>query len=117
MPFSVSSAITRADIPTFVSHLECSLTEERYSPDSIHNLSHHGKPLRVRYDLNALGRALKKSDLLTREPDMSRYREFLPVRRAHDIVSLGEVITPLIGLPRTQARIGAKELVMTVRAL
>jgi threonine synthase len=103
---------TRADIPTFVSHLECSLTGQRYSADCVHNLSDQGKPLLVRYDLKALGRALNKSDLLTREPGMWRYREFLPIRRAQDIVSLGEVITPLIDLPRTQARIGAKELVV-----
>src|SRR5208283_4907724 len=103
---------TRADLPTFVSHLECSLTGERFTADSVHNLSYQGKPLLVRYDLNALRRALTKSDLLTREPDMWRYREFLPIRHAHDIVSLGEAITPLVDLPRTQARIGASELIM-----
>ena len=46
------------DQPTFVTHLECSMTGERYEPDSVHGLSAAGKPLLVRYDLDALGRAL-----------------------------------------------------------
>jgi len=31
--------------PTFVSHLECSYTGERYPADEVHNLSRAGKPL------------------------------------------------------------------------
>ena len=43
-----------ADRPTFVTHLECSLTGERYEADTLHNLSRAGKPLLVRYDLDAV---------------------------------------------------------------
>ena len=32
-------------------HLECSLTGERYPAGELHNLSRAGKPLLVRYDL------------------------------------------------------------------
>ena len=39
--------------PTFVTHLECSMTGERYPADELHNLSRAGKPLLVRYDLAA----------------------------------------------------------------
>ena len=49
-----------AEIPTFVTHLECSLTGERYAADALHGLSHAGKPLVVRYDLEALAGALDK---------------------------------------------------------
>ena len=38
--------------PTFVTHLECSATGERYPADVLHNLSRAGKPLLVRYDLD-----------------------------------------------------------------
>src|SRR4029077_17282487 len=34
-----------------------------------------------------------------------RYGELLPVRRAEDVVSLGEVMTPLLPLPRIAARL------------
>ena len=36
-----------------VTHLECSLTGERYEAGQVHNLSRAGKPLLVRYDLEA----------------------------------------------------------------
>ena len=69
------------DLPTFVSHLECGATGERYPADRLHGLSRAGKPLLVRYDLEALGRALSRRDLAGRTPGLWRYREFLPVRR------------------------------------
>ena len=44
--------------PTFVTHLECAMTGERYAADEIHNLSRAGKPLLVRYDLDGVKKAL-----------------------------------------------------------
>ncbi len=41
------------DHPTFVTHLECSMTADRVEPDWDHCLSAAGKPLLVRYDLEA----------------------------------------------------------------
>ena len=98
--------------PTFVTHLECSYTGERYPADEVHNLSRAGKPLLVRYDLDGVRKALTKEALAQRPPDFWRYRELLPVRRAADIVSLGEAITPLVPLPRLAARPGASELIV-----
>jgi threonine synthase len=101
-----------ADRPTFVSHLECSYTGERYDADHLHNLSRAGKPLLVRYDLAGVARALTKDALRERPPDLWRYRELLPVRRASDIVSLGEAMTPLISLPNLRARLGGGEILV-----
>jgi threonine synthase len=84
--------------PTFVTHLECSETGERYEADRIHGLSRAGKPLLVRYALDEVKAALAKDDLASRPPDLWRYRELLPVRHARNIVSLGETMTPLIRL-------------------
>ena len=97
---------TTTDRPTFVSHLECSLTGTRYPADVIHGLSAAGRPLLVRYDLEALGRALNREDLPRRDPDFWRYREFLPVRQTSNIVSLGETMTPVIAAPRLQVGSG-----------
>ena len=100
------------EVPTFVTHLECGLTGERYAADRLANLSAAGKPLIVRYDLEALSRAISKDDLLRRPPDMWRYREFLPIRRAENIVSLGECMTPLVSAPRVAKRVGGGEILV-----
>ncbi len=95
---------------TFVSHLECGLERDRYEADRVHGLSKAGKPLLVKYDLESLRSAVGKEELARRPPDIWRYREFLPVRRVENIVSLGETHTPLIPLPRLQA--GGGELLI-----
>ncbi len=107
---SIGADNLSAERPTFVTHLECSATGERYEADRIANLSRAGKPLLVRYDLAAIGKALSKDELSRRQHDIWRYREFLPVRKASDIVSLGEVLTPLIRLK--QSALGAGELLV-----
>lgn len=93
--------MTSSDTPTFVSHLECSATGERCEADRLHGLSAAGKPLLVRYDLEALSRSLDRDELAARtDTGLWRYREFLPVRNAANRVTLGEVTTPLVALPR-----------------
>jgi threonine synthase len=101
-----------ADRPTFVTHLECAYTGERYPADEVHTVSRAGKPLLVRYDLDGVRKALSKAALADRPPDFWRYRELLPVRRAQDVVSLGETATPLIALPRTAAKLGGGEILV-----
>ena len=86
--------------PTFVTHLECSLTGEGYPADQLHGLSRAGRPLLVRYDLDGVRRALPREALAGRPQVLWRYRELLPVRRPENILSLGEVVTPLVPLPR-----------------
>jgi threonine synthase len=94
-----------SEAPTFVTHLECSLTGERHPADTLQNLSKAGRPLLVRYDLDGVRRALPREALATRPQTLWRYRELLPVRRPENVVSLGEVVTPLISLPRIAARL------------
>ena len=96
--------------PTFVTHLECAYTGERYEADQVHNLSRAGKPLLVRYDLAGVRGALTKDALLARPADLWRYRELLPVRKTTDIVSLGEAVTPLVRLTNSAKAIGGGEL-------
>ena len=98
------------DRPTFVTHLECSLTGERYEADRLHGLSAAGKPLLVRYDLDGVRATLTKEALAARPMDLWRWRELLPVRQTSNIVSLGENATPLIPLPRTAKRLGGAQL-------
>ena len=107
---STVASNTSGSYPTFVTHLECGFTGERHEADVLQGLSKAGKPLLVRYDLPALARFLDKATLAKRPMDLWRYREFLPVRRAEDIVSLGEPVTPLIALPRLAGQLGSAGL-------
>ena len=98
--------------PTFVTHLECAMSGERYEAGMLHNLSRAGKPLLVRYDLSGVRNALNKDALALRPADLWRYREVLPVRRLADIVSLGEAVTPLIRLRKLAAMLGSGEILV-----
>jgi len=97
-----------ADRPTFVTHLEDAMTGERYEADRLHGLSREGWPLLVRYDLEAAGAALSREALAGRGEDLWKWRELLPVRKPENIVSLGEIATPLIPLDRVGARLDAR---------
>ena len=48
---------------TFVTHLECSISGERYGKNLIHGLSDRGKPLLVRYDLEKIKDEISKDYL------------------------------------------------------
>ncbi|MEM1088735.1 MAG: threonine synthase [Pseudomonadota bacterium] len=102
----------------FVTHLECSMTGQHYPAGELHGLSEAGRPLLVRYDLEAMGAELDR-DTLTRQPDCNgfwRYRDLLPLRDSANIVTLGEVMTPLIelgggrlGLPAGEGKLWVKD--------
>jgi threonine synthase len=96
---------TGGNLPTFVTHLECSLTGGHYPADTLQMLSKAGRPLLVRYDLDGIRRKLPRAALAGRPQTLWRYRELLPVRRPENVLSLGEVVTPLIPLPRIAARL------------
>ena len=101
-----------AERPTFVTHLECSATGERYPADELHNLSRAGKPLLVRYDLAGVEKSLSKKALAQRPRDFWRYRELLPVRRVENIVSLGEAVTPIVAMPKLAKKLTAAEILV-----
>ncbi len=97
---------------TLVTHLECSLCNQKFEAGKVWNLCECGGPLLVRYDL-ALLRETWSLDSFASAPDsMWRYAPVLPVQHASSIISLGEGVTPLLPVPRTRARIGASDLLV-----
>ncbi|MET4665637.1 threonine synthase [Sphingomonas sp. PvP056] len=92
---------TTTDRKTYVTNLQCSITGESYEADVLHGLSRAGRPLLVRYDLAALKSALTRDEVAARPTDLWRWRELLPVRRTENIVSLGEIETPLLAIPKS----------------
>ncbi|HLM55866.1 MAG TPA: threonine synthase [Pyrinomonadaceae bacterium] len=94
-----------------VTHLECAACGARHEARRLHNLcTQCGKPLLVRYDLEAAARSLTRESLKGRRSDLWRYREVLPVGREENIVSLGEGWTPLVPAARLGERLGLPRL-------
>ena len=94
-----------------VTHLECALCGVHYKARRLHNLcTECGRPLLVRYDLEAAARTLTTESLKGRRADLWRYAEVLPVERAENIVSLGEGWTPLLRAERLGASLGLRHL-------
>ena len=92
----------------FMTHLECSLTGERYESDRLQNLSKAGKPLLARYDLDAVAARLTREKLASRPGGMWKWRELLPLPEAAEPVSLGEPETPLIPLDHVARKQGTR---------
>jgi threonine synthase len=88
------------------------MTGERCPADELHNLSHAGKPLLVRYDLAGVKKSLSREALARRPQDLWRYRELLPVRRTEDIVSLGEAVTPIVAMPKLAKMLATTEILV-----
>lgn len=55
----------------------------------------------VRYDLPSIRAVAPRAMIAARPTDLWRWRELLPVRRTSDIVSLGEIETPLVPIPKS----------------
>ena len=92
----------------FMTHLECSLTGERYDAGQLHNLSRAGKPLLARYDLDKVAAGLSRELLAARPQGMWKWRELLPLPEGAEPVSLGEPETPLVTLDALGRRHGVR---------
>jgi threonine synthase len=89
-----------------VTHLECANCGLRHEAGVLQNLCVEcAKPLLVRYDLDAASQTLTKESLQTRESNLWRYREVLPVRDWNNIVSFGEGWTPLLNAQRLAGKL------------
>jgi threonine synthase len=84
---------------SLLTHLDCPVCGLEYSADEIHGLCSCGSPLLARYDLAAVGAALRPQDLADRAPTMWRYHELLPVRDPTHVTTLGEGMTPMTPAP------------------
>jgi len=96
----------------YVTHLECSLTGDRYPAGEPHNLSAAGKPLLVRYDYERSRTSLTRDSLSQRPPGMWKWRELLPLPAGVEPVSLGEIETPILALANTAEHEGSARLLV-----
>lgn len=93
----------------YVTHLESTADGSTLAAGTLQTV-HQGRPLLVRYDLDAVAANFEKATLAAREPDLWRYQEMLPLRDQGMRVSLGEGMTPLLACPRLGAEFGMPNL-------
>jgi threonine synthase len=83
---------------SFLTHLECALCGQVYDAD------------RQWYDLAAARRTLKRDEFGSRDANLWRYRELLPVRDERYILCLNEGYTPLVHATRLGEAVGFRQL-------
>ncbi len=95
----------------FVTHLESAIDGTQLPADRVQTV-HAGRPLWVRYDLDAVGKCVHPSSFADRPQTMWRYRELLPYPSGGQPVSLGEPMTPLLPAKRLGAALGLESLLI-----
>ncbi len=93
----------------FATHLEAATDGTRLDHRTLQTL-HEGRPLWVRYDLDAIRGAVTRDEVERRPPDLWRYDECLPVEDPANRVSLGEGMSPLLPTPRLAAEFGLNDV-------
>jgi len=94
---------------SFVTHLESAIDGTHLPHDQLQTL-HDGRPLWVRYDLDAVAGTMSKEKVASREPTMWRYEELLPADDANKRASLGEGMSPMLRCDRLGSAIGLHNL-------
>lgn len=97
---------------SYLTHLECSRDGKVYDASVPQRLCECGSPLVARYDLDAVRRDVPRDSLASSANSMWRYHSLLPVGSEEAVVSLGEVMTPIVSLPRFGSRIGVPGLLV-----
>ena len=102
------------------SHIECTSCKKIFSKNKILKLCPEpecGKVLFPKYDLDQKKSKEYIDDFKNREPNMWRYKEFLPVNYEENIVSLGEGFTPILEAKNLKNELGIKKLLIKDESL
>jgi len=92
---------------SYLDHLQCPECGRTYDADELQTVCKDcDSPLLARYDLSGAKRELGREAFAARPNTMWRWRELLPVRRAENIMTLGEGGTPLLHAPRLGSFLG-----------
>lgn len=95
---------------SFLFHLECTRTGERFDADGLHNLSPAGAPLFARYDMDRARSCFPREAIETAVNSLWRYAPMLPVRNPAHRIDLGEGWTPLLRPERYNREVGCANL-------
>lgn len=95
----------------FLTHLECSVCGDRHSPHEVQTVCRScGKALLARYDLSAAAKAFKRDSLREGPASLWKFSPLLPIENEANIVSLGEVTTPLVKMGHVREELGLREV-------
>ncbi len=97
---------------TYLTHLECSLTGEKYEANQLIRLSDAGQPLLARYDLPKARAELDRDQIMRRPASMWRFHELLPVSDPACRITLGEGGKPILKLNNLGQSLGLTQLYM-----
>jgi threonine synthase len=95
--------------PSYVTHLEAAIDGTELPADRLQTL-HEGRPLWVRYDLDAVAAAMTKATVAARPPTMWRYQELLPGSDEAKRATLGEGMSPVLRCDRLGKALGLSDL-------
>ncbi len=96
---------------SYIDHLECTQCGKTYPHDQVSKVSQCcGKVLFARYDLPRLRREGSRDVFASRDSNMWRFSELMPVTEHDHIVTLGEGATPLMAATNLQKKLGLKSL-------
>jgi threonine synthase len=95
-----------------LTHLDCSRCASRHDASQIQGTCSCGAPLLARYDLEHAAGLVTPEQIAGRPPTLWRYHELLPVTSADGVVSLGEGLTPLLGMGKLGKELGVPALAM-----
>lgn len=95
----------------FLTHLECGMCGKEFDYKKAWNLCTGCKrPLLARYDLDAAQKKVSPEDIASRENNLWRYSELLPVVDSQNRLTLGEGFTPLHHAVRLGNELGFSHL-------
>lgn len=96
---------------SYLAHLDCSACGRIFNAEALQTYCPEcSAPLLARYDLAQAARQLQRDQITLRPRGMWRWHELLPVRSAHNRLTLGEGDTPLLSLPNLGRRLGLSRL-------
>lgn len=94
-----------------LTHLECSVCGDRHSPHEVQTVCRScGKSLLARYDLQSARSSFKRDSFRTLQPSLWKFFPLLPIEDEKNIVSLGEVITPVIRMNHLEKELGLAQV-------
>ena len=96
---------------SYIDHLECTQCGKTYPHDQVSRVSECcGKVLFARYDLARLRREVSREVFASRDSNMWRFSELMPVTQHDNVVTLGEGGTPLMAATNLHKKLGLKRL-------
>jgi threonine synthase len=98
---------------TYLTYLECTACGDRHTPHEVQTVCRScGKILAARYDLAKAKHEISRKWFRERSPEMWKLMPLLPLENPEHVVSLGELVTPLIRLGTLERRLGISRLLI-----